>query len=327
MDLGDAALERAEAESALPRPRLIGERARTIGQLKMFATIARAGGWIDAVIDTADPNRAPMPKPDLRRMLRPRGPVAVFGASNFPLAFGALGGDTASALAAGCPVIVKGHPSHPGTSELVAQAVLAALQERKLPLGLFALLQGRSHGLSGALVKHPSITAVGFTGSLKAGRALFDLAAARPSPIPVYAEMGSLNPLVILPGAIAERADKIAQELAGSVLMGGGQFCTKPGVILTLGDADAFVDALSAKIGAAPPVTMLNQPLRDSFIARTSHWPKLAGVKVRVARGPSILAAAVPGLLETSADSFNHQSDLREEAFGPAALIVRAVTT
>src|SRR5205814_988030 len=182
-------------------------------QLKMFAQIVREGSWIDAVIETADPTRAPAPKPDLRRMLRPRGPIAVFGASNFPFAFGAVGGDTASALAAGCPVVVKGHPSHPGVNELFASAVLAALKAEGLPAGLFAMLQGKSHELSGMLVKHPATEAVGFTGSRTGGRALFDMAAARPKPIPVYAEMGSLNPLIILPGALAERASKLAEGL------------------------------------------------------------------------------------------------------------------
>src|SRR5205823_4600560 len=252
MDLGDALLERAEQETALPRPRLIGERARTCGQILMFAKIVRDGSWVDATIDTADPNRKPQPKPDLRRMLRPRGPVVVFGASNFPFAFGALGGDTASAFAAGCPVVVKGHPSHPGVNELMASAVQAALRDSNLPPGgWFAMLQGRSHALSNALVNHPHTAAVGFTGSLRAGRALFDLANKRPKPIPVYAEMGSSNPLVILPGAIAERGEKIAAELSASVLLGGGQFCTKPGIVFTVGEDAKFVQAMAASMTAA----------------------------------------------------------------------------
>src|SRR6476646_9958562 len=188
--LGDDLLERAELETALPRARLTGERARTCGQLRMFAQIVRDGSWVEAVIDLADPSRQPLPKPDLRRMLVPRGPVAVFGASNFPFAFGACGGDTASALAAGNPVIVKGHPSHPGTSELFARAVAVALESCRLPNGMFALLQGRGHELSALVVQHPVTQAVAFTGSQRAGRALFDLAARRDSPIPVYAEMG-----------------------------------------------------------------------------------------------------------------------------------------
>src|SRR5438477_2629365 len=202
MGLGEDLIDRGEAETGLPKARLMGERARTTSQLKMFAEIVREGSWVDAAIDTADPKRTPAPKPDLRRMVVARGPVVVFGASNFPFAFGISGGDTASALASGCPVIIKGHPSHPGVNELFASAVLAALKAESLPLGLFAMLQGKNHDLSAMLVKHPAAEAVGFTGSRTGGRALFDMAAARPKPIPVYAEMGSLNPLIILPGAL-----------------------------------------------------------------------------------------------------------------------------
>ncbi len=323
MELGDALLERAEQETALPRPRLIGERGRTCNQLKMFAELRREGSWVDAVIDTADPNRAPAPKPDVRRMFRPRGPVAVFGASNFPFAFSVCGGDTASALAAGNPVIAKGHPSHPGTSELFAAAVLAALQESKLPLGLFAMLQGRSHLLGAALVKHPTAAAVGFTGSQKAGRALFDLAAARPNPIPVYAEMGSLNPLIILPGALREKSDAIAKGVAGSILLGGGQFCTKPGLIFVLGEATAFIGALAKQIAAAPPVTLLNSGICKAFLDRTADWPNLSGVQVHVEPKQATGVAVSAGIFETTAADFHNHAEIREEAFGPAALIVR----
>lgn len=323
MDLGDGLLERAEAETALPRARLTGERGRTTGQLQMFAKVVREGAWVDAVIDTADANRKPVPKPDLRRINIPRGPVAVFGASNFPFAFSTPGGDTASALAAGCPVIVKGHPSHPGTSELFAGAIRQAIAELKFPAGLFALLQGRSHELSNALVTHPSITAVGFTGSLKAGRALFDLANARANPIPVYAEMGSVNPLIVMPGALKDRAEAVAQGLAGSILMGVGQFCTKPGIIFTLGDADAFIAMLAKHLAAAPTATMLNAGLRDNFLHRVSEWPNKSDVKWHHAPKPTGAAGASPGLLETSADFFNQQPALKEEAFGPAAVVVR----
>jgi NADP-dependent aldehyde dehydrogenase len=327
VDLGDALLERAEAETALPRGRLTMERGRTVNQLKMFAQVVRDGAWVDATIDTADPKRAPMPKPDVRRMLRPRGPVAVFGASNFPFAFSAVGGDTASALAAGCPVIVKGHPSHPGTSELFAAAVLAALHERRLPAGLFAMLQGRSHELSGALVRHPSIHAVGFTGSQRAGRALFDLAASRPSPIPVFAEMGSINPLVILPAALAERGEAIARELAGSILLGGGQFCTKPGVTFVVGErGGTFIDALSKAVAAAAPVTMLNGGLRDNFARRAREMSSAQDVRTLVGPKPQGNAAMSPGLFETTAKTFQSEPTLREEAFGPAGVVVRCDT-
>ena len=242
----------------MPRARLTGERARTCNQLKMFADLVREGSWVDATIDTADAARTP-PKPDLRRMFTARGPVVVFGASNFPFAFSVCGGDTASALAAGCPVIAKGHPSHPGTSELFAHAVSAAIKECALPPGMFAMLQGRSHELGAALVKHPVTCAVGFTGSNRGGRALFDLAAARPRPIPVYAEMGSHNPLVILPAAIAEKSEAIAKGLAGSVLLGGGQFCTKPGLVFVVGDESrGFVEALAKQLSATASVTLFS---------------------------------------------------------------------
>ncbi len=199
--LGDELLQRASAETALGLDRLRGERGRTIGQLRMFARLIEEGSWVDARIDTADPARKPAPKPDLRRMLVPIGAVAVFGASNFPLAFSVAGGDTASALAAGCPVVVKAHPAHPGTSEMVAGAVAAAAAEARMPAGVFSMIHGRSPAVALALVRDPKIKAVGFTGSLRAGRALFDAAAARPEPIPVYAEMGSINPVFVLPGA------------------------------------------------------------------------------------------------------------------------------
>src|SRR5438477_7068920 len=258
--LGSELIDRARAETALPEARLLSERGRTTAQLRMFAALVREGSWLDARIDLADAARKPIPKPDLRRMLVPLGPIVVFGASNFPLAFSVCGGDTASALAAGNPVVVKAHPAHPGTSELFAHAVLEALKELSLPLGVFAMLQGRSPQLSAALVKHPSTTAVGFTGSTRVGRILFDLAAARAVPIPVYAEMGSLNPLVVLPSALAEKSDAIAKGLAGSVLLGGGQFCTKPGLVFVVGDDDRkFVDALAKQITATTCVTMLNK--------------------------------------------------------------------
>ncbi len=322
MDLGESLLNRAQEESGLPPPRLIGERARTVGQLKMFAQVVREGSWVDAVIDTADPERKPAPKPDIRRMLRPRGPVVVFGASNFPLAFGTIGGDSTSALAAGNPVVVKGHPSHPGTSELVAAAILSAMKSCNVPLGLFALLQGKSHQLSQMLVNHPAAEAVGFTGSQRAGRALFDLAAKRPKPIPVFAEMGSLNPIVILPAAASERGDAIAEGLAGSVLLGGGQFCTKPGVILTIGDDTKFVSKFAETIQKTASVTMLNPGLRDNFATCTTNFAKVPGVKTRIEPKSGTAAAMSPGLFETDAKTWQKEHRLHEEAFGPGALVI-----
>ena len=237
MALGDELLQRAHAETGLPLARLTGERARTCGQLKHFAEVLREGSWTNAVIDTAEPQRQPLPKPDLRRVNRPIGPVVVFGASNFPFAYGACGGDTVSALAAGNPVVVKAHERHPGVNELFAHAVLAALKECGLPAEMFGLLQGSGATVGQALAKHPATQAIGFTGSKRAGRALFDLAAARPVPIPVFAEMGSVNPLVILSGALAERSEAIAAGLAQSITLGTGQFCTKPGLIFVISGA------------------------------------------------------------------------------------------
>ena len=288
----------------------------------MFAKIVREGSWVDAVIDLADSNRQPLPKPDLRRMFVPRGPVAVFGASNFPFAFGACGGDTASAIAGGNPVVVKGHPSHPGTSELFAVAVAAAVQECKLPPGLFGLLQGRRHELSAWLVQHPQTQAVGFTGSLRAGRVLFDLASQRTSPIPVYAEMGSVNPVVILPAAVDER-DTIAKDLAASILLGGGQFCTKPGVILVVGDSDRrLIQALAQNVQSAPQVTMLNGALRDSFVHRATSLAKVDGVKSVISGSAAGTSGISPSLFETTADVFLREPTLRDEAFGPGTLVV-----
>jgi NADP-dependent aldehyde dehydrogenase len=243
MALGDVLLQRAEQETALPQARLTGERARTVNQIKMFADLVREGSWVEAAIDRAQPDRKPLAKPDLRRKLISIGPVVVFGASNIPLAFSVAGGDTASALAAGNPAIVKAHPAHPGTSELVASAIVKALDRSGLPPGLFSLLHGRSHEVSLRLVRHPLVKAVGFTGSLPAGRALFNAAAGRPEPIPVYAEMGSTNPVFILPGALKQKAGAIAEGFVQSVTMGVGQFCTNPGLVFGLADdsLNAFV--------------------------------------------------------------------------------------
>src|SRR5262245_25985475 len=237
--LGDALIERVHSESGLLKDRLTGERGRTVNQLRMFADLIREGSWVDARIDRAIPDRQPVPKPDLRRMLIPIGPVVVFGSSNFPLAFSVAGGDTASALTTGNSVIVKSHSGHPGTSELVATAVRKAVIASNLPPGVFSMLHGSGKIIGMALVRHPVTRAVGFTGSRTAGRALFDAAAARPDPIPVFAEMSSLNPIFILPEALRERSAKIAEGLRNSVTMGVGQFCTKPGLVFGL-QGEAF---------------------------------------------------------------------------------------
>ncbi len=325
MELGDALLERGHAETGLPLARLTAERARTCGQLKSFAALVSEGSWVDAVIDTADPDRQPLPKPDVRRVSRPIGPVIVFGAGNFPFAFGACGGDTASALAAGNPVVVKAHGGHPGVNELCAHAVLAALKTCELPAGLFALLQGPGRTVGQALVKHPAAQAVGFTGSKRAGRLLFDLAAARPVPIPVFAEMGSLNPLVILPGALAARSEVIAAGLAQSVTMGVGQFCTKPGLVfVAAGEAtDKFISQLTKHLTAVPAGTMLDAGMKKSFCAATDAFSRVSGVKSLVASEPSGHAAMSPLLFETDSATWRTQGALHEEAFGPATIVIR----
>lgn len=321
--LGDALIERANIETALPLPRLTGERGRTCGQLRMFAKLLREGSWVDARIDLPDPARAVGPKPDLRRMLVPIGPVAVFGASNFPLAFSVAGGDTASALAAGCPVVCKAHPSHPGTSEYVAQAIHAALKKVGLPAGVFSLLHGGVE-VGQALVKHPKISAVGFTGSQRAGRALFDLAAARPNPIPVYAEMGSVNPLFVTPGALAERGDALAEGYAASLTLGVGQFCTNPGVIVGVASPafDSFLKKVAEKLQTVPGGTMLNCGIRDRYVASVESWANHAEVdpiSVPHMNGSGVL----PALFSTSAKKFLANGELQEEVFGPAAIAIR----
>ena len=325
--LGDVLIQRANAETALPEARLIGERGRTVGQLKMFASLIREGTWVEATIDRAQPDRKPLPKPDLRRMLVPLGPVVVFGASNFPLAFSVAGGDTASALAAGNPVIVKAHPAHPGTSELVASAIIAAAKKSGMPDGVFSMLHGVSHEVSLRLVKHPGVKAVGFTGSLKAGRALFDAAAARPEPIPVYAEMGSTNPVFVLPGALQKNAAGIAEGLVQSVTLGVGQFCTNPGLVFGLqGDQmKAFTDAAAQFAVNAVPGTMLHHGICERFYTGLDHVEKTPGVTVA---GKSSAAAsarenkASAVVFSTDSKTFRNNKALAEEIFGPSTLVV-----
>ena len=320
--LGEELVDRANRETALGVERLRGERGRTVAQLRMFADLIEKGSWVDARIDRTNPDRKPVPKPDVRRMKVPIGPVAVFGASNFPLAFSAAGGDTASALAAGCTVVVKAHPAHPGTSEMVAGAIAKAAREADVPPGVFSMLHGRKPELSLALVRHPSIEAVGFTGSLKAGRALFDAAAARPRPIPVHAEMGSLNPLFLLPGAAAERGRLIAEGLRQSVTLGVGQFCTKPGVVVAMDDEASrrFVATASELWQAAPPGTMLHAGIRGAFVEGARRLGEVAGVTTAAAAPAG--SQATPTLFVTDAATFEKHEHLREELFGPATLVV-----
>src|SRR5215471_5206671 len=296
---GDELIARAHLETRLPEARLIYERARTTGQLRMFAALVRDGSWVDARIDLADPARTPSPQPDLRRMLVSMGPVVVFGASNFPLAFSICGGDTASALAAGNPVVAKAHPAHPGTSEMAARVVQEAVRKTAMPVGVFSLVQGRSPALSLALVRHPSTRAVGFTGSLQAGKALLDAAASRPSPIPVFAEMGCLNPVFVLPGALKTQTAQLAQKLAGSVTLGVGQFCTKPGQIAAIKgpELDLFVQKLAASISATPSGAMLYSGIAERYYEGLMQRSRAAGVRlateVTATRGGATVPAAV----------------------------------
>ena len=322
--LGDTLLRRAHDETALPLERLAAERDRTVKQLALYAGMLREGSWVDAVIDTGDLQRQPVPKPDLRRMNRPIGPVVVFGAGNFPFAYGACGGDTASALAAGNPVVVKAHERHPGVNEMFAHAVLAALKKCDLPPEIFGLVQGLGATVGQMLVRHPATQAVGFTGSKRAGRALFDVASERLQPIPVFAEMGSLNPVVILPGAIAERGETIAIGLAQSITNGAGQFCTKPGwVFLTEGAAtDQFLEQLVRAMAEVPSTTMLTADMRNNFCNITGSFRKIPGVRTLLENAPTGFAAMSPVLLETDSATWRAHGELHEEAFGPGAVIV-----
>jgi alpha-ketoglutaric semialdehyde dehydrogenase len=327
--LGEPLLERASAETGLPMARLTMERGRTCNQLRMFADLVDEASWVEARIDHAQPDRAPIPKPDLRRLLVPLGPVAVFGASNFPLAFSVAGGDTASAFAAGCPVVVKAHPNHPGTSEWVGRAVTAAVERCGMPAGMFSLIHGASIVTGASMVEHPIAKAVGFTGSLAGGRALFDLAAARPEPIPVYAEMGSTNPIFLLPGAMAgDGAEQLATALSQSVMLGVGQFCTSPGIIVTGNDQQAatLIAAMREQLPAAAPGTMLHAGIRRNFDQGLARLQEVPGVAThRSADAPSTESdcLAHSALSCTDASTFLANPVMAEEVFGPATIVVQ----
>lgn len=328
--LGEHLIHRAALETGLPVQRLTGECARTTGQLNMFANVVREGSWIEAIIDRAQPERKPLPKPDLRRMLIPIGPVVVFGASNFPLAFSVAGGDTASALAAGNPVVVKGHPAHPGTSELVARAIVRAAEMSNMPAGVFSLFQGKSNELSLKVVQHPDAAAVGFTGSLKAGRAIFDAASRRPIPIPVYAEMGSVNPVFVLPGALRERSNEVAEGLKRSVTMGAGQFCTCPGLVVGLHDS-AMVDftaRMEELIESASPATMLHPGILCSYRAGVSRLEKINGVRSHRSKTTAVdcHTESEVAMFVTDAETFQKHDELGEELFGPSTVIVNCAS-
>lgn len=320
--LGDDLIVRAMAESGLPRMRLEGERGRTVNQLKLFADLLREGSWCDVRIDSALPERQP-PRPDLRLRMIGLGPVAVFAASNFPLAFSVAGGDTASAFAAGCPVVLKAHSAHPGTSELVARAIVKAVQMCALPAGVFSLLTGTGNGIGQSLVGHPAIQAVGFTGSRQGGIALMKVAAARVQPIPVYAEMSSINPVFLLPQALAARAEEIASGFAASLTMGVGQFCTNPGVVLALKGEDftRFYQRAVAVLADVPCATMLTSGIAGSYQRGVQNLAGHADIsvltKVQMEEGKG-----GPALFMTTGSAFLSQEVLHEEMFGPASLLV-----
>jgi alpha-ketoglutaric semialdehyde dehydrogenase len=322
--LGDTLILRATQETGLSDARITTETARTCNQLRLFANTVEEGSWVDARIDHGDPNRTPIPKPDLRSLLRPLGPVVVFGASNFPLAFSVAGGDTASALAAGNPVIVKAHHAHPGTSELVGLAVADAVRECELHEGVFSLLYGAGSEVGTALVKHPHIKAGGFTGSRAGGRALFDVASSRPEPIPFYAEMSSVNPVVVLSEALSARSDQIASGLHASVTLGAGQFCTNPGLVfLPSGSAgDRFVETLSALMAATPDQTMLTPGIRSSYETGVAGRSGQTGVASVMQRSGEASCAAGTALFRIDTNQYLTNAALSEEIFGPTTLIV-----
>ena len=324
--IGEALVQRATAETGLPEARIQGERGRTCGQLRLFASMVEDGSWIEARIDHADPDRQPLPKPDVRSMLHPVGPVAVFCASNFPLAFSVAGGDTAAAFAAGCPVVVKAHHAHPGTAELIGTAVQAAADHCGLPDGTFSLLFGSGREVGSALVKHPAIKGVGFTGSRAGGRALMDLAAARPEPIPVYAEMSSINPVIILPGALADRGKAIATGLHGSLTLGVGQFCTNPGLVM-LGkelDASEFLGELTSLVNETPEATMLTGGICNAYRDGVKAHAGNSNVhQLATADSSPDACTGAATVFEADGAAFLSDPSLSEEVFGPATLMVR----
>jgi alpha-ketoglutaric semialdehyde dehydrogenase len=326
LDIGAALIERAGLESGLARARLEGERGRTVGQLRLFANVVREGSWLEARIDPAMPERKPMPRSDLRLRNVALGPVAIFGASNFPLAFSVAGGDTASALAAGCPVVVKAHPAHPGTSEMVGRAVQAAVAQCGMPEGVFSLLYGAGNWLGGALVADPRIKAVGFTGSRGGGLALMRIASERPEPIPVYAEMSSINPVLVLPAALAARGAEIAKAFVASLTLGAGQFCTNPGIVMGLEGAalDEFAAQAAESLGACPAATMLTPAIAQAYrmgVDRVASRPNVSTVARGQPAGGETAGRAA--FFSTDARTFSADPALREEVFGSSSVLVR----
>ena len=326
MELGDELIETYCSETGLPQGRAQGERGRTVFQLRSFAELLREGSWVEAAIDTAIPDRAPIPKPDLRKMNIPLGPVVVFGASNFPLAYSTAGGDTAAALAAGCPVIVKSHPMHAGTGELVASAIINAARQTGMPDGVFSNLNSSGIEVGVQLVQHPEVKAVGFTGSITGGRALFDLAAAREEPIPVFAEMGSVNPVVMMPRALEVRPGELAKTYAASITLGTGQFCTNPGLILGIkGESlDNFIGQLSEEILKIDPGCMLHPNIISAYQANSASAQGQDGVAVSAHfDGDVMVNYARQTVTTVSGEIFLNNPRLHQEVFGPYSLVVQ----
>ncbi len=320
----DLITEIGSRESGLPEARLQGERGRTVGQLRLFAEHILAGAHLDRRHDAALPERAPLPRPDLKLVQRPIGPVAVFGASNFPLAFSTAGGDTAAALAAGCPVVVKGHSAHPGTGEVISEAIHAAIKTCGVHPGVFSNIQGGTREVGSALVQHPLITAVGFTGSLAGGRALFDLCANRPTPIPFYGELGSVNPMFLLPAALNTRGKELGSGWAGSLSMGAGQFCTNPGIAVLIDgpDADGFVASAKAGLETVGAQTMLTDGIATAYRDGCDRIAGGTGVQ-ELLTSTCDQRNATPYLFETTGETWLANHDLGEEVFGPLGLVVR----
>lgn len=324
--LGDDLLVQYCSESGFPMGRAEGERGRMVGQLRSFAQMLTEGSWVQAAIDTAVTDRVPAPKEDLRKMMVPLGPVVVFGSSNFPFAFSTAGGDTASALAAGCAVIVKSHSMHVGTGEMVASAVIKAAQKTNMPEGVFSNLVGGGTTLGASLVKHPLVKAVGFTGSIRAGRALFDLASQRPEPIPVFAEMGSINPVVFLPEALAVNSQKWAAAYAGSITLGAGQFCTNPGLLIGIKGAelDKFLEELGQAIEKIEPSCMLHPSMKAGFEEGTETMLSQTGVsKIAAYKGDTAPNYGVQQILTVDGKTFLENKILSHEVFGPVSILVQ----
>ena len=324
--LGDELLQRVHAETGLPMARCNAERGRATGQARLFAKLIRDGSWLEARIDRPMPDRQPLPKPDVRRLMLPVGPVVVFGASNFPFAISVAGTDTVSALGAGCPVVVKAHPGHPGTCEMIAGAIVQALEQTNMPAGVFSIVQGKGNDIGISLVRHPLTCAVAFTGSLRGGRALFDAAAARPNPVPFYGELGSVNPVFLLPGALKERSEKIAEAFVGALTMGVGQFCTNPGLVFGLQSEGlkAFLDKTSTLVKAWVPATMLHGGICQSFESGIERFSATKGLQlVAQSETPASKQAsqAAATLFSTDSATFEASDSLREEVFGPTSIV------